>query len=153
MDKQNKLDNLKREIVEFKNYSEKLRESMIDVMGDNYHPLPFFGNANAKYMFIGVAPGRLDKKYKNPSEDDSAFKYGSGKILMRLLKDFNIDLELIFFTNIIKSNTPKDNMFLDSDVREFSKILLKEIEILEPEKIIVLGSQARGYFKDYICSL
>jgi len=105
MDKQNKLDNLKREIVEFKNYSEKLRESMIDVMGDNYHPLPFFGNANAKYMFIGVAPGRLDKKYKNPSEDDSAFKYGSGKILMRLLKDFNIDLELIFFTNIIKSNT------------------------------------------------
>lgn len=150
MEKQQALDQLKEEIINFKGYSDKLKKSMQEVMGDNYHPLPFTGSIEAEYMFIGIAPGRLNKKYKDENEEDSAFKYGSGSILRKVLDDHKIELNRVFFTNIVKSNTPADGVFLEEDIIAFSQLLLKEIKIINPLRIYILGSDAKHYFLNFI---
>lgn len=124
--------------------------SRFEVMGQDHAPCSFVGNNNAKYMFVGIAPGRLKtKSNKNPQ----AFKHGSGRILRKIIEDFSIGINDVFITNILKCNTPKNNKFQDNDIKNCTtNFLLKEINYINPEKIIVLGKDAENKFKKYVTS-
>lgn len=129
---------------------EKMVKSRTQVMGENNYPCMWAGNEDAKYMFVGIAPGRLDKKFKTSSEEDAAFKYGSGEILVQLFKDYSISQKDVFITNCVKCNMPFDGMLLEKDIEMCVTLFLKhEIEIVNPQKIIVLGKLAQNIFKKY----
>jgi len=57
----------------------------------------------------------------------------------------------VFISNILKCNTPADKRFLDCDVIKcVHYYLIKEIEIVKPRIIVVLGAQTRDYFNAYV---
>ncbi len=129
----------------------KMVQSRKEVMGEDHYPLKPFGNIDAKIMIIGIAPGRLQRKYKDPDiKDEYAFQYGSGDILNKIIDKFNIR-DIVYITNILKCNSPSDNIFEEQDVKRcITNFLSNEIKIINPEKIIVLGKQAREYFEKYV---
>lgn len=129
----------------------KMVQSRKEVMGGEHAPCSFVGKNNAKYMFIGIAPGRLKTKdNKNPQ----AFKHGSGRVLKRIINDFSINMDDVFITNILKCNTPKDNKISENDVNNcVENFLLKEIELVEPKHVIVLGNDAKNKFKNFVTSI
>jgi len=144
----NLLNNLKLQLRNCATCS-KMVQSRKEIMGDNHYPCFFKGTHNTKLMFIGIAPGRL--KTLDSANPDSAFKHGSGKILRRIFNDFNINLDDIFVTNILKCNTPSDGKFEIKDVKNcVNNFLKKEIELVNPKKIILLGAKARTYFHRYV---
>ena len=131
----------------------KMVESRCQVMGEDHYPCsPAFKSYDPKmwkYFLIGIAPGRMPQKFKK-KEEDNAFKYGSGLVLHNIFDMLDI-ADDVYITNTIKCNTPKDNIFEQKDVeRCIVKYLVNEINIIRPEKIIVLGGQARDYFMKYL---
>lgn len=128
----------------------KLVKSRQQVMGKCNYPLPPSYKTDATYFLIGIAPGRLQSKFKRQNEEDRAFKYASGRVLERVLKLLKIDKQC-YITNIVKCNTPDDGQFLKCDVKQcIRSFLIKEIAMVKPKKIVVMGYQAHQYFRTYL---
>jgi len=127
----------------------KMVQSRKEVLGKNHKPILPAGNLDAKIFIIGIAPGRAAINVKN-SDTSRPFAYGSGKILRNILKKYNFENK-VFISNILKCNTPADKRFLDCDVIKcVHYYLIKEIEIVKPRIIVVLGAQTRDYFNAYV---
>lgn len=149
LNKEQELKKLNDRLRQCNNCS-KMIQSRKEIMGKDNYPLVGFGKHNAIYFLIGIAPGRVKKKYKKENEEDQAFKYGSGIILKETLQQLNI-LDKVYITNLCKCNTPADNIFLNSDMKYcIDNFLLKEIKIINPKKIILLGTQANKYFNMFV---
>lgn len=129
----------------------RMVKSRQEVMGDEHAPCSFVGSIGAKYMFIGIAPGRLKtKNNKNPQ----AFKHGSGRILRKIINDFSINMSDVFITNILKCNTPKNNNLEKQDIHNcVDNFLIQEINLIKPKHIIVLGNDAKNKFKNFVTSI
>ena len=125
--------------------------SRIEVMGENNYPCEPQNkilDGECEFAFVGVAPGRVKKDLKDSSVNDAAFKYGSGKVLQRLIEYF--DIKSFYITNLVKCNTPTDKIFLDDNVEScINKYFDYEVNLVKPRRIVVLGAQAREYFKKY----
>lgn len=116
-------------------------------------PIPPFGNPNvAKFMLVGIAPGRLPQAMKKEQYEESAFRYGSGEVLRKAFKDLELDESLFFITNIFKCNTPADSIFLEEDGnRCIKKHLAVEITMIQNLKhIVLLGRQAQQWCTKYL---
>ena len=101
---------------------------------------------NNQYMFIGIAPGRG----KNIPFSIKAFSHSSGNILKDILCKLNI-YEKCYFTNIVKCNTLKTNFFDMYNVKNcINNFLQKEIEIINPKVIFLLGKQCQLFFDKYV---
>jgi len=86
------------------------------------------GRFEAEYMFIGDK-GNIKGKYADLHQ---AFDFGvSSKYLFSLIKKLEINLDNIYITNAYK--TTGDNR----------KTLSKEVEIIQPKYIIVMGQKAK----------
>lgn len=103
------------------------------------HTMPT-GNMYPKYMIIGEAPGVGDGELID--HFDRALVYGQSSHMVRksLLK-LGIYHEC-WFTNLLKCSTPENRKPSDSECQGCSPFLLREILLLKPEKIIVLGNNA-----------
>ena len=102
------------------------------------------GNIDAKYMVIGDAPGIGDGP---KSTLDRVFTYGpSSKMLRLALYECKLIHE-VWFTNLLKCvklNNIESNI---TNVINCRENLIKEIEFIEPEMIILLGSHVNSMFK------
>lgn len=147
----NELTKLREEIIEC-SCCQKMVESRREVMGKDHYAIPFNNiNVDAKYVFVGIAPGRLNFDRSVLEEREVAFGKGSGSILRDVFRDLNLDENLIHITNICKCSTPKDKKFRPLDVYTcVEKFLLEELCILKPLQIFVMGRDAEKYFKEYI---
>ena len=111
--------------------------------------VPGEGPANAKIMIIGQAPGALEDKTGKP------FVGRAGKFLDKLLEIAQIDRKKVFITSPIKCFPPKNRKPKASELKACLPYLKKQIEIISPEKFILLGDVAFSVFfpklklKDY----
>jgi len=94
---------------------------------------------------------------QNPSIHRSNLPYvwgGLDKLLNNLPPRRNTELEFIlnkvYVTNVVKCSTPKNRSPKKSEIKNCLPWLLKEIKIVSPRKIIVLGSIAREGLKKII---
>jgi len=98
------------------------------------------GNPKAKIMFIGEAPGR---------EEDiqgKVFIGRSGDILTKMIENvLNLKREDVYITNILKCHPPQNRNPEFSEVESCKAYFLKQIEIVNPEIIVTLGSIAFKY--------
>jgi len=95
------------------------------------------GNPNARFMFIGEAPGKEEDIQNNP------FVGRSGQLLNRALIAANINREDVFITNIVKCRPPKNRRPTPLESTTCKNLLLfNQIKIIEPLVICTLGSTA-----------
>lgn len=91
------------------------------------------GPINAKIIFLGEAPGRQEDLTGRP------FIGRAGELLNRLLKIAQIKRENVFITSVIKHRPPKNRRPKKPEIKACKIWWQKQIEILKPKLIILLG--------------
>jgi len=98
--------------------------------------VPGEGSIYSKIMFIGEAPGRQEDLTGRP------FIGRAGELLNRLLKIAQIKRENVFITSVIKHRPPKNRQPQKPEIKACKIWWQKQIEILKPKLIILLGRVA-----------
>ena len=98
------------------------------------------GDANARVMFIGEAPGRNEDLLKRP------FVGRAGKLLDEALKEIGWPRESVYITNIVKRRPPDNRDPLPDEIEAYKPYLTRQIEIINPSLIATLGRFSMNYF-------
>lgn len=104
------------------------------------------GNPNAEIMIIGEAPGRDEDIIGRP------FVGKSGQLLDKILEACAFTREEhIFISNIVKCRPPDNRVPTQQEADVCMPWLLKQIELVDPKIIILLGSTSLKYMigQDY----
>ena len=127
VDKEKELNELMLQInsiidCDLKNNSKKI------VLGD--------GNINSPIMLVGEAPGI--------KEDDSGLTFLGevGDLLKKMLSAINIKKENIYSTYAVNFRPPEDRKPTPKEIKRYSQFLQKQISIIKPKLIILMGSTA-----------
>ena len=100
------------------------------------NPVPGEGPLNSKLFFVGEAPGRLEDETGRP------FVGPSGKFLEKLLNSIGLKRKNVFLTGIVKCRPPNNRKPTRKEIEACKRYTLKQIEIIRPSLIIVLGATA-----------
>ncbi len=95
------------------------------------------GNANAQLMFIGEGPGRDEDRLGRP------FIGRAGQLLTKIIQAMELTREDVYISNVVKCRPPNNRAPLQAEVDPCTKLILfKEIEIIKPKIICLLGATA-----------
>jgi uracil-DNA glycosylase len=94
------------------------------------------GPLDAKIILIGEAPGRNEDKKGEP------FVGAAGRNLNGLLEEAGIDRKNVYITNIVKCRPPENRPPFDYEVEACHTYLKKQIEVIKPRAIVLLGRTA-----------
>ena len=126
-DKEKKLNELKLQINSINDCNLKANSKKI-VLGD--------GNINSSIMLVGEAPS---------IEEDSVgltFLGEVGDLLKKMLNSINIKKENIYSTYAVNFRPPEDRKPTPTEIKRYSQFLQKQISIIKPKIIILMGSTA-----------
>ena len=96
----------------------------------------FDGNLQSKLMIIGEAPEKEDDKQGLP------FVGSAGNLLNKMLSAIQLERKNIYITNTIPWILPQNRAPTDREILEFLPFLQRQIEILKPKIIYLLGAAA-----------
>jgi len=100
--------------------------------------VPGKGSPTAEILFIGEAPGRNEDLKGEP------FVGAAGKILSEALDYAGLSRDDVFITNVVKCRPPSNRLPLQEEKDVCHEHLSKEIEIIRPKIICILGNTAYG---------
>jgi len=125
--KEKKLNELKLQINSINDCSLKNNSKKI-VLGD--------GNINSPIMLVGEAPG--------VEEDNTGLTFLGevGDLLKKMLLAINIKKENIYSTYAVNFRPPEDRKPTSTEIKRYSQFLQKQISIIKPKIIILMGSSA-----------
>lgn len=97
--------------------------------------VPGEGDADARVVFVGEAPGREEAKTGRP------FVGRSGKLLRQTIRDVGLSEEEVFITSPVHylpdQGTPSKEM-----IRHGREHLFAQLAVIEPDIIVLLGNTA-----------
>lgn len=132
MTKQDKLDQLKADILEANVCPDLAEQATQLVLGD--------GNPNAKIVFIGEAPGKAEDEQGLP------FVGASGRFLNEMLEAAGLERADVYITNIVKYRPPNNRDPLPAEKAAFWPYLMRQLEIINPKVVITLGRHSGAAF-------
>lgn len=94
------------------------------------------GNPNARLMLIGEAPGKTEDEQGVP------FVGEAGVLLNNIIKACGWERDDLYITNVIKCRPPNNRIPALQEVEHCSEYLDAQIEAVNPEFILLLGSSA-----------
>jgi DNA polymerase len=98
--------------------------------------VPGEGPLDAEIMIIGQAPGNNEDIEQRP------FIGRSGRLLEKLLRHAGIKRNEVYITSAVQFYPPKNRVPSNEEISRCRPFLLRQIEILKPRFIIVLGNVA-----------
>lgn len=115
------------------------------------------GNRKARLMFIGEAPGADEDAQARP------FVGRAGQLLNKIIEAIGLKREDVMIGNVNRCRPPQNRTPTPAEAATCKPFLLREIAIIKPEVIVVLGNTAmknlleskegitklRGKFQDY----
>ena len=106
-----------------------------------YHTRTVFGegDADAKLMFIGEAPGEEEDRTGRP------FVGRAGQKLNEIIKAMGLEREQVYIANILKSRPPDNRTPLQHEVDACGPFLTEQIRIIQPLAIVALGGPSAKY--------
>ena len=125
-DKKMKIDDV---IKDLENYNSNLQKNAKNLV-------VYDGNLNAKVMFIGEAPGRDEDQQGIP------FVGRAGQLLNKMLLAINLQREDVYITNVVNWRPPDNRTPNDEEILEFLPFLQRQIDIVNPKFIFLLGGVA-----------
>ena len=122
---------------------EKVRQNVIDctkceLCKTRTHSVPGKGNFNSDVMFVGEAPGKNEDLHGEP------FVGVAGKKLSLALENAGVSRDEVYITNTVKCRPPNNRVPSVKEKETCHEYLQKEIEIIKPKIICVLGNTAFG---------
>jgi len=97
------------------------------------------GNPKAELMFIGEGPGRDEDEQGRP------FVGKSGQLLTKMINAMGYQREDVYIANIVKCRPPNNRTPLPNEAEVCLPFLLRQIEIIKPKVIILLGAVPLKY--------
>ena len=94
------------------------------------------GNPEADIMVIGEAPGRDEDEQGKP------FVGRAGQLLNKMLLAINLQREDVYITNVVNWRPPDNRTPNDEEILEFLPFLQRQIDIIKPKFIFLLGGVA-----------
>jgi DNA polymerase len=115
------------------------------------------GNQRARLMFVGEAPGADEDASGRP------FVGRAGQLLNKIIEAIGLKREDVLIGNVNRCRPPQNRTPTTEEARTCKPFLLREINIVKPDVIVVLGNTAmknlldtkegitrlRGEFQDY----
>ncbi|MCI4433325.1 MAG: uracil-DNA glycosylase [Nitrosopumilus sp.] len=98
--------------------------------------VPGKGNFQSDVIFVGEAPGRNEDQLGEP------FVGIAGQRLVLALQDAGISRESVYITNVVKCRPPNNRVPTISERGTCRDYLEKEISIIKPKIICILGNTA-----------
>lgn len=116
-----------------------------------------YGNPQAEVLIIGEAPGSDEDRLGEP------FVGKSGQLLTKMLQTIGLDRRDCYITNVLPWRPPGNRTPTDEEVVTCLPFLKRQIELVSPKIIFILGRSAantlldnsenisslRGHFIDY----
>ena len=96
----------------------------------------FDGNVQSKLMIIGEAGGKEEEDQGLP------FIGKAGQLLNKMLSAIQLERKDIYITNSVPWRLPQDRTPSDQEILEYLPFLQRQIEILKPKIIYLLGTTA-----------
>ncbi len=125
-DKKKKIDDVIQDLKDHKSNLQKTAKNLV----------VFDGNLNAKVMLIGEAPGRDEDQQGIP------FVGRAGQLLNKMLLAINLQREDVYITNVVNWRPPDNRTPNDEEILEFLPFLQRQIDIIKPKFIFLLGGVA-----------
>lgn len=94
------------------------------------------GNAEAKLMFVGEAPGADEDRQGEP------FVGAAGQLLNRIIAACTLTREEVYICNILRCRPPGNRNPTDTEADNCREFLDAQIRIVDPDYIVCLGSVA-----------
>ncbi len=115
------------------------------------------GNRKARLMFVGEAPGADEDAQGRP------FVGRAGQLLNKIIEAIGLSREDVFIGNVNRCRPPQNRTPTPKEAAVCKPFLLREISVVRPDVIVVLGNTAmknlldtkegitklRGKFQDY----
>jgi len=115
------------------------------------------GNHKARLMFVGEAPGADEDAQARP------FVGRAGQLLTRIIEAIGLKREEVLIGNVNRCRPPSNRPPTPEEASMCKPFLLREVAVVQPEVIVVLGNTAmrnlldikqgitrvRGQFQDY----
>lgn len=98
------------------------------------------GNASARVVFIGEAPGKKEDLAGTP------FIGAAGKFLDEMLASIDMDRADVYITNIVKYRPPENRDPEPSEKAACAQWLYEELVAIEPQLVVFLGRHAMNTF-------
>jgi DNA polymerase len=97
------------------------------------------GDPNARLMFVGEGPGADEDMQGLP------FVGKAGQLLNNMIAAMGVKREQVYIANIVKCRPPGNRTPEPIEATTCSQFLLKQIDVVQPEVIVALGSTAATY--------
>lgn len=132
------LDNIDDYLFKCKECTDLNKEN--DLLEKNTLSIPPGGNVNAKIFIIGLSPGIIRGSFRNSfSEESIAF-------FQELFTNSEIAIDQIWFSNLVKCHLPNMREPTAQEKLNCRIFLERELEIIKPEIVIVLGIEVLQFF-------
>ena len=125
-DKKMKIDDVIKDLKDHKSNLQKTAKNLV----------VYDGNLNAKVMLIGEAPGRDEDQQGIP------FVGRAGQLLNKMLLAINLQREDVYITNVVNWRPTDNRTPNDEEILEFLPFLQRQIDIIKPKFIFLLGGVA-----------
>ncbi|MFH0905435.1 MAG: uracil-DNA glycosylase [bacterium] len=102
--------------------------------------VPGEGNINSPVVFIGEGPGKVENEVGSP------FVGPAGKLLAEALQSIGWERRDIYITNVVKCHPPDNRDPSPEEVEEHKPFLERELELIKPKLIVLLGRHALHWF-------
>lgn len=102
--------------------------------------VPGEGNSAAEILFIGEGPGQKEDELGRP------FVGPAGQLLEELLQHIGLTRDDVYIANVIKHRPPGNRDPLPDELEACWPYLKRQIEVIEPEIIVLLGKHALARF-------
>jgi len=122
-----KLQELKDSISKIKNC--ELKKSSTNIVFSD-------GNPEAEIMIIGEGPGA------NEDLEGVPFIGRTGELLDKMLLSINLDRDNVYISNVVNYRPPENRNPTEVEIARYRPYLIKHIEIINPQILILLGSTA-----------
>jgi DNA polymerase len=94
------------------------------------------GNPDAELMFVGEAPGHDEDIQGEP------FVGRAGQLLNRIIEAMGLKRSDVYIANVVKSRPPNNRAPLPEEMEACRPFLLRQIDIVKPKVICLLGAVA-----------
>lgn len=101
--------------------------------------VPYRGSDDPRIVFIGEAPGKKEDEQGKP------FVGQAGDLLETWIENLDLSDDEYAITNLVKCRPPENRAPSGTEAQTFGEWLEKEIDVLDPDIIVPLGSSATYY--------
>lgn len=135
------MDKSKNNNEKFEKFKEKVMQcEKCKLSAERNTVVPGEGNENAEVLFIGEGPG------KNEDLQGRPFVGAAGKFLDEMLKSINLEREKVYIANVVKCRPPGNRDPLPEEASACWPWLEKQIELIQPLVIVLLGKHSSARF-------